>query len=389
MKKLFFIIVLIAISGILFFFIIPHKNSNQVTLKKLWSGYKDLFISQEGRINRPKESDVVSEGQSYAMFRSVLMDDKETFDKCYLWTERHLSRKDKYGDNLLAWRWKNGAVVDWMPAADADLDYALSLLMAKGKWQDQAPHGVESYSQKAKKILKDILKKMTYKTSGGRLYLSPWIISEGTVLAAYPVNPSYYSPAHFRIFYNFTHDRRWLDLYETTYFILSGLTKKFNNKTGVGLIPDWCSVTLNDEFLPLENKNDGFGWEAVRIPFRVGLDYYWFHSKQAEGFFKGNFNKFFENRWIENKEIFCEYKYNGMPVKEYENPLFYSAYYVAFLIDDSPYKGALLDKIRSYINKTDLGGLYYEDKEEYFVNSFAWLSEFFNNESSQEAWNGR
>lgn len=70
------------------------------------------------------------------MLRSVLMDDRKSFDECLAWTESHLSRKTTHGDRLLAWHYENGQVTDSTAASDADIDYAFSLVLASRTWKD-------------------------------------------------------------------------------------------------------------------------------------------------------------------------------------------------------------------------------------------------------------
>lgn len=344
-----------------------------------WQGYKFYFVSSDGRVKRPKDADTVSEGQAYGMLRAVWMNDQKTFDQIYRWTEKNLSRKSSYGDHLLAWHWKNGQVQDWMPASDADIDYALSLILAEIRWPNKTPRDLELYGDKAKKILKDILQHLTYMTDSGRLYLSPWILERGIKTESYPVNPSYYSPGHFRLFYNYTGDHRWLKLADTSYFILNTLKSNFEGRKGIGLLPDWASVNNKDAFTRLEGKNDGFGWEAVRIPFRVGLDYFWFNSSQAKEFLSSGLIEFITKEWNKNNAVFCEYSYEGLAKeKKYENPLFYASYYIILLTNESPLAESFLKKIRSYIQAPG-ERLVYLGKDEYYVNSLAWLSEAFRN----------
>jgi len=370
-------VIIIVLSA--YFYLSPHNKALVTTesdeiLRKTWNGYKEYFIDRDGRVMRPKDNDTVSEGQGYAMLRAAWMDDKETFDRCYRWTEDNLSRAGGKGDNLLAWHWKEGRVVDWMPASDADIDYALSLIFADGKWQGQAPRGMDDYGAKAEKVLKDILTLETYLTKSGRLYLAPWILGDAENSAPYPVNPSYYSPAHFRVFYKFSKDKRWEGLTDTTYYILGELSKSFNGISGKGLIPDWCAVSDTDTFLVLGGKNSTFGWESVRIPFRVGLDFLWFKNKEAEKFFNMGFSKFIEDQWIKDKAVYCEYSYDGTCYNKYENAAFYAAYYCALNISRSPYDEEMLRMAQGYIVKNKDKWVY-ENTEEYYVNSLAWLAE--------------
>ena len=325
---------------------------------------------------RPKDNDTVSEAQAYAMLRAVWMNDKQTFDSCYRWSEENLSRNKLELDNLLSWQWKEGEISDPMPAADADIDYALGLIFAHSLWGASQPEGLMAYAEKASVLLDDILKNFSYRSAGGKLYLAPWILGP-EALQRLPVNPSYYSPGHFKIFYQFSQDKRWLELVETTYFMLDTLSANFNSQKGVGLIPDWCSVDNNDRFYPLEGKDSGFGWEAVRIPFRVGLDYFWFEDKRAAKYLD-RLSLFIERELEKQAAVFCEYDYTGTPVKRYESPLFYAAYFWTLLASGSPDAESLLNKTNTYIRKTDNGWVYLNERE-YFVNSLAWFSDGIDN----------
>lgn len=348
------------------------KEARQI-VDNTWTGFKYYFIDEHGKVKRIKNEDAVSEGQAYAMLRAVWMNDKETFDKCYVWTENNMSRAQTKADNLLAWHWKDGKITDWMSASDADIDYALSLIFADTCWKDLAPAEVEDYGIKARKMLKDILKLETYSTSTGRLYLSPWILDNAAQLEHLPVNPSYYSPAHFRIFYEYTKDLRWLALIDTTYYMLNSLSHNFGDHQGVGLIPDWCSVNNNDEFSSFEGKNSNFGYESIRVPFRVGLDFVWFQNEQAEKFV-ADFSGFLEHQFEAESVVFCEYDYTGRVLKRYESPAFYACYYYSLQASGSKYSKAALKKCRDTVRRTDNGWVY-QNEQEYYVNSLAWLAD--------------
>lgn len=343
-------------------------------LAETWRGYKRYFIERDGRVVRPADGgDTVSEGQAYAMLRAVWMDDKDTFDRCYRWTELNLSRADEKGDSLLAWRWKDGEVADWMPASDADIDYALSLIFAGEKWGATAPGGLTDYGERAKLILGDILEKLTFKSENGKLYLAPWKIPAGSEWPL-PQNPSYYSPAHFRIFYGFTCDSRWLALIDSSYFVLKSLAEEFAGVEGAGLIPDWCAVTGKDEFVPLEDSNAGFGWEALRIPLRAGIDYLWFGEERAFTLLSENFTPFLEAEWEKRGRVYAEYEYGGEPANGFEDPAFYSCYYIALRLAGSAYADEFLEKANAFLVK-DGRGWFYKSSKDYYVNSLAWLAE--------------
>lgn len=351
----------------------PYTCEKEI-IRKTWQGYRHFFIRPDGRVHRPKDNDTVSEGQAYAMLRAVWMNDQETFDRCYRWTEEHLSRKGQEGDHLLAWHWQDGKVVDRMPASDADVDYALSLVIADALW-GKPGNGMPDYGEKAHAVLSDIMEDLTFTTDSGRRYLAPWLLAVENPAGPYPQNPSYYSPAHFRIFGKVTGDPRWMDLVDTTYFLIESLSRSFDGKKGTGLMPDWCQVDRADRFSRLDGKSPDFGWEAVRVPLRVLLDQHWFQEPRAASYLQGPVSEFLAGEWRREGKIFCEYEITGSPKpNRYEDPLFYTAYGLILKMNDSPLANDLLAKVRLTLQTTGEAWMYL-DTEEYFVNSLAWLSE--------------
>ncbi len=349
----------------------PIYLSKKIT-KNTWSSFKKQFITTDGRVIRRKDwQDTVSEGQAYAMLRSIWMDDKNTFDACYRWTENNLSRAQKFNDYLFAWRYQDGVVTDWMPAIDADLDYALSLIFAERKWPGQTPPDLPGYQKRARQVLDDILRLATV-TQLGRLYLTPWIINslEGPI----PQNPSYYAPAHFRIFYQFSRDQRWLALIDTTYYLLNNLGESFRGVQGTGLIPDWCQIQATGEIRELPGKSLDFGWEAVRIPFRVGLDYDWFKDDSAREFLEKTFMRFPANQEKERGRIFAGYTYEGGIQQSQEDPLFYASFYFVDAAIGGKDNDRWLKEVHRFLGKTE-NGWFYKDREDYYVNSLAWMAD--------------
>ncbi len=359
------------VASLFVLFSASRATSNKfILLHETWRGYKYYFIDTDGRVKRPQTQDTVSEGQAYAMLRAVWMNDKKTFDLCYRWTEENLSRFKKHGDHLLAWHWQDGQVSDWMPASDADIDYALSLIFAHARWPGTALVGLENYDVKAKSILADVLRKETFQTPSGRYYLSPWIVDDNTK-GLWPINPSYFSPAHFRIFYKVTQDPVWLSLAQTTYVLLNDLSKEFGGQKGVGLIPDWCQVDAKDRFFPLDGKSRDFGWEAVRVPLRIGLDAEWNKDQQAREYLAAEFGQFLKSEWHKHKVIYSEYAYNGEAKNPFESSLFYSAYFFALKDADPHLAKICLKRNQQFIRKSSLGW-FYNSVDDYYSNSLAW-----------------
>ncbi|NTV05255.1 MAG: endoglucanase [Chlorobiaceae bacterium] len=333
-----------------------------------WLHYKHAYI-RDGRVIRPKNNnDTVSEGEAYAMLRAVLMDDRKTFDECLSWTQSSLSRKATHGDALLAWHYENGIVSDSTAATDADIDYAYALLLAFRTWQERR------YVDLAREVLDSILKLETVERDG-RLYLLPWpqIVTETEALL--PQNPSYYAPSNFKLFYEVSGDKRWLKLADTGYDLLRSLQKSFNGEKGSGLVPDWCAVDMQGRIVPLSGRSSLYGWEATRTPLRIAADYHLYHDLRALGVLK-RFSAFFDSEFSRNGRIFSEYACNGTTSNPYETPLFYSAAYAAAEAADSPTASPILERLRGFI-KQEGEEFWYQDTEDYYVNSLSWLVEYY------------
>lgn len=351
-------------------------SENELLLQNTWEGFRRHFISAQGAVIRPQNKDVVSEGQAYAMLRAVWMNDQETFDKVYSWTDLHLSRQEKHGDYLLAWRWKDDTVDDWMPATDADMDYALSLILAHRRWQEPSIETLPRYVERAHAVLDDILIHETVRFDQGKLYLTPWILTDKEKSGPLPINPSYLSPAHFKVFAEFSGNDTWLDLKKTAYAVLEELSIEFNNIEGIGLFPDWCLLNADGSLTSLPGKSEHFGWDAVRVPIKLYWDLLWFDDVRAKKLLSKMGEEFVKPRWQQNGRIFAEQSYDGSPVSPYENPLFYTAYWAAAKVSDSELADALLHKIRASVDRKEAGWVYI-DSSAYYVNSLCWMPEGF------------
>jgi endoglucanase len=107
----------------------------------LWDSYAGHFISQDGRIIDPdRNSMTTSEGQSYALFFSLVANDQAEFRKILTWTTNDLAHGD-LANNLPAWSWGKIGIDEWgildsNSASDADLWIAYSLVEAGRLWKN-------------------------------------------------------------------------------------------------------------------------------------------------------------------------------------------------------------------------------------------------------------
>ncbi len=160
----------------------------------LWERYAAQFISGDGRVLEPSAGGrTTSEGQAYALFFSLVAEDRARFDRLLRWTEANLAKGD-LARALPAWKWGRGSdgrwgVLDANSAADADLWLGYVLLEAGRLWRD------ERYTALARAVLAQVDRQEVADLPG----LGPVLLPgpEGFVLEpghAWRLNPSYLPP---------------------------------------------------------------------------------------------------------------------------------------------------------------------------------------------------
>lgn len=346
------------------------SDSDPPDFQKSWDYYKNTFITLDGRVKDfQKKSITTSEGQSYAMLRAVMIDDRETFDNVYKWTNNNLKRKN---DNLYSWEWgprkdTTFGVLDKNSATDADVDIAFALIIASEKWNDS------SYLADARKIISDIWTYETKVINKRRILTSGY---EQTKVSIQEINPSYFAPYAFRFFakYDKTHD--WHELVDSSYFFI----KKSMSLTKTGLPPNWFLIDEATEKISI-NKNSyssDFSYDAVRTFIRFYMDFLVFGDRRAGKILSKA--SFFKSKWRKDKTLFTNYKYDG---SLRDKDKFIGS--VALLLPAINYKSKktardiYLKEISKNYNKMG----YWKEKYNYYGNNLCWfgLYIYFNKKS--------
>ena len=271
-------------------------------LRNSWQYYKKQFIHSYGQVIDPQTNTTTSEGQSYAMLRSVWQNDQTTFNGIWWWTRDHMQYRNE--DKLFSWLWKETAVEDSASASDADEDIALALLFAYKLWGD------ETYLTAAQEIIADIWQQEVVLIEGNYHLIS------GTNAGrkdGYLVNPSYLSPATYRIFAQFDTKHPWQRLADDSYALLNRLA---GGNTQLLLPPNW--ILINTEGIIhsaapyVASDPDTYGYDAFRVFWRISLDYQWFKTPQAITYLK-QYEPFFRTQWAKEKTFAATYETNGQP----------------------------------------------------------------------------
>lgn len=345
-------------------------------LRNSWQSYARRSITPEGRVvlaERGGES--ISEAQAYALMRALWAGDEATFARVYAWTQGNLSRRTTHGDHLLSWRWgqrQDGSwgILDPNTAADADLDYATALwLAARRGWQAPAPW--PDYSSEARAVARDILAKETVRISTGELLLAPGNWHENTPPVL--LNPSYFSPGAYRLLGEAEAGPTWSELHTSAYPFLARLSQRLGERTGNGLYPDWVRVDEHGRLQPPPDRDMHFGWEAVRLPWRLALDALWFGEKAPARLLSRQFLPFFKQEWRKHGRLAAVYSYEGKPLVDYESPVLYAGVLGgALAAGDREFAGRMAGKIMSFYREEGTDA-HFVSPDNYYANNWAWF----------------
>lgn len=343
-KKIGIVLILISVGIFAFIFYsesqiknIPIVFSSRDFLTMLWSNYKDQYIekSTSRTLDKQQEYITTSEGESYTMFRSALVDDKTTFDASFKWTQTILKHKE---DNLHSWLFGKHANGSYgvlserggqNSATDAESDIALSLIFAYEKWGDI------TYLTEANNIISDIWDKEVIMIQGKPVLVSNDIeksLHKPTVI----VNPSYFSPYAYRIFAILDKKHDWNGLVNNSYALLTQSAKlDLDTPTSTGLPPDWFEIDVSTGTIhraSSPNLTTNYSYDSLRIPWRIALDWQWNKNPQSKRLLDSF--SFFSNKWNTDKKIVISYSHDGKVIRNIEAPAMYGGVIGYFLVSD-------------------------------------------------------
>lgn len=370
---------LILIFGVWFIYTHYYKSDNlqeyNLCLGKGYDYYKQSFMSKDGRIIDPdKDNITTSEGQSYMLIRSLVMNDKRTFDLVYAWTKNNLQREDK----LFSWLWgknKNEEykIIDDNSATDADVYTACALLLAYEIW------GSHKYLNEAIPIIHSIWDKET-RTIGNHLVLMPGVAQ--TYSKKIEVNPSYFSPFAFRFFQKYDNLHDWSSLIDSSYYYLSKVTAM----TDTGLPPNWFLIVNSQEEgsdegqIILENSpRSDFSYDSIRVFLRLYLDYIESGEKRALPILKKS--KFLVNQWKKTKNFYVDYQKNGQ-LRDKEK--FTGSIAVLVPVIAIYDKNSALKIYKSEVEPHFLDEEYWKSKNSYYSKNLSWFGCYLFNRASKE-----
>lgn len=353
------------------------NGNTKAQLVDAWGYYKSSFIHSYGQVIDPATNTTTSEGQSYAMLRAVWMNDKVTFDGVWAWTEHHLQHR--LSDKLLSWKWKGDKLADFANATDADQDIALALLFASKTWSDPI------HEEKAKEIIADIWRTSVVEING-RLYLLPVNESQAQVHEGYIFNPSYLSPAHYRIFASVDPEHDWLKLANDSYSILNDITR--SNITG--LPANWYIINNKTGTLSTATSHfttgspDMFSYDAFRVFWRVGLDAKWFNTPQAKSYLnaQGTFLMKQNQKYARLPNVYDTR--TGSALFADESLAIHAGYLIALNYADKNKANSYYNSVFAAKHNTDQG--FWGQENNYYDQNWVWLGAGLFNDDLLNLW---
>lgn len=234
----------------------------------LWDSYSARFIDAQGRVIDPQGgSRTTSEGQGYALFFSLVANDRATFDRVLNWTQANLASGDLQS-HLPSWLWgknKDGKwqTLDSNPASDADVWIAYTLIEAGRLWK----HPV--YSNLGRQMMAQIARTEVVNLPGFGPVLMPGPFGFQHQ-RTWTVNPSYMPLFIFERLAAVDSAGPWGQ-------IARGIPRLLRQTARHGFAMDWVNYVPGDGFYPApphpENAAEApvGGYDAIRVYLWAGM----------------------------------------------------------------------------------------------------------------------
>ncbi len=358
----------------------PPLYSAIDALEALWAEYKVVYIEPtSGRtLDKENQNITTSEGQSYTMLRAVFMDDVETFDFTWKWTKDILLRDD------FLFSWKFGQLADGSygvltniggenTASDGDVDIALALFLAYGRW------GNEIHLNEGRAIINSIWDNEVVEISGLPYLVGnnkekdsadPWLI----------INPSYLSPYAYKIFAKIDTKHNWNALADSSYIVYTHSARlPLNTSYSVWLTPNWIEINRDTGTIRAaesRNLDTNFGYDALRTPWRIAMDYKWHGDERALTALKDFW--YLERMWQEGKYLPAIVSHDGVVTSKEEKIEMYAGTLPYFALIHPDIAGEIYST--KIINNYNRNTFLWSTDPGYYGSNWGWFGIAFYND---------
>ncbi|RKR10221.1 putative secreted protein (Por secretion system target) [Flavobacterium sp. 90] len=300
-------------------------NKNSQDAQNNYDTWKTNFVEAcsngRYRIKFDDPSQTVSEGIGYGMLLAAYATDKTLFDGLWLYYKDNVNSNGVMNWKINGCSGINGA----NGATDAELDAAFALIVADYQWGST---GVINYKNDAKTLITAI---KAHEVEANTFVLKPGDQFGGSQIT----NPSYFSPAYYRVFGTFTNDATfWNQVAAKSYTIInSNLT--VNNAVG-GLVSDWCQASgaYSSQASGYNREGKTYTYDAARTPWRIAVDYLWYGNADAKAYAKKS-SDFVRLNLGGSSNIKDGYNQNGTLIGQWHNATFVGAFACAAMAGEN------------------------------------------------------
>ena len=229
-----------------------------------WTVFRRQFLGDGARVvdRSGARALTTSEGQAYALFFSLVANDRAGFERILGWTEDNLCGGD-LSARLPAWAWgqkddQSWGVLDANAASDADLWLAYTLGEAARLWRLRPLRALSEL------LAARILREECAELPDLGLCLLPG--PQGFVLARdrWRLNPSYLAPQLLQRLRATQPQPDWQALCDSARQIVLG-------SAPLGFVPDWTQYQAGQGFLADSNTKAQGSYNAIRSYLWVGM----------------------------------------------------------------------------------------------------------------------
>jgi endo-1,4-beta-D-glucanase Y len=239
-----------------------------------WDRYKAHFLSTDGRIvDWSAEECTTSEGEAYALFFSLVANDRASFDLILKWTTENLAH-GSLQKNLPSWIWKRSpsgtwGVADVNSASDADLWIAYTLIQAGRIWHSPP------YTTLGRSLADQISREEVASFQGNHFALLPGRQGFRSGEQSFYTNPSYAPVQVLTALAIEFPDGPWRS-------IANGVLDQIDQSVGHGFALDWVQYRSESGFSPWAGPNSSTsccsvaaqpsgGYDAIRVYLWAGM----------------------------------------------------------------------------------------------------------------------
>ncbi len=255
--------IIAALAGVILIpFFVIGAQAGPPTWTNLWKGFQAQFIDNQGRVIDYRAGGITtSEGEAYALFFSLVANDRVLFNRILAWTQNNLAQGN-LENHLPSWKWGKSSNGQWEPlskesASDADLWIAYTLFSAGQLWHN------EYYTHIARSLLREIQQKeMVYVDGWGPILLPGdgvyWRQNQRFI-----INLSYYPPFLLAGLAYYDPLGPWKTLYKN-------LPRLYAVASPKGFAPDWLVLYEGGQW-GIAPQGPFGSYNAIRCYLWVGM----------------------------------------------------------------------------------------------------------------------